>query len=72
MENSATTLYDCETIKWYHLVTGHPGAKRLHLTLSAKYYNPRLRAKVDKYRCTDCQNDISWTVKATAYCLNAK
>ena len=46
-----------ETVKWFHIVTGHPGAKRLHLTLSAKYYNPRLRSKVDKYtrNCPDCQ-----------------
>ncbi|KAL7528999.1 hypothetical protein ACHAWF_002797 [Thalassiosira exigua] len=42
-----------ERIKWYHIVTGHPGAKRLHSTLSSKYYNPNLRGKVDKYHYAD-------------------
>ena len=43
------------TIKWFHLVTGHPGQKRLYLTLQAKYYHPQLRSQCDKYKCADCQ-----------------
>ena len=43
------------TIKWFHIVTGHPGQKRLHLTLKAKYYHEQLRSQCDKYLCTDCQ-----------------
>ena len=43
------------TIKWFHLVTGHPGSSRLRLTLQAKYYHSELRSEIDKYLCPDCQ-----------------
>ena len=33
----------------------HPGQKRLYETLSARYHNPHLRSKCDKYVCTECQ-----------------
>lgn len=39
------------TIKWFHLVTGHPGSKQLRLTLKKKYHYPYLRAEVDKFVC---------------------
>ena len=43
------------TIKWFHVVTGHPGQKRLYLTMQAKHYHPQLRSQCDKYKCTDYQ-----------------
>ena len=43
------------TIKWYHLVTGHPGTKRLELTLKHKYYYPELRRKIEQFNCPHCQ-----------------
>ena len=43
------------TIKWFHIVTGHPGQKRLYLTLKAKYHHKQLRSECDEYLCTDCQ-----------------
>ena len=43
------------TIKWYHLVTGHPGSKRLELTLRHKYYHPDIRRSIEKFHCPHCQ-----------------
>ena len=37
------------------MVTGHPGEKRLRMSLQVKYYHPELRAEIDKFRCADCQ-----------------
>ena len=44
------------TIKWYHLVTGHPGTKMLELTLKHKYYHPDIRSAIEKFNCPHCQN----------------
>ena len=44
-----------QTVKWFHLVTGHPGSKRLWLTLKSKYYHPQLRSTVEKHVCPVCQ-----------------
>ena len=30
------------TIKWYHIVMGHPGSKKLKLTLQQQYHHPEL------------------------------
>ena len=27
------------TIRWFHQITGHPGSKRLHIQISARYYH---------------------------------
>ena len=43
------------TVKWFHIVTGHPGSKKLRLTLDQRYYHPDLRSYIDKYACADCQ-----------------
>ena len=43
------------TIKWFHKVTGHPGGKKLRLTLQQRYYHPELRHHIDNYKCADCQ-----------------
>ena len=43
------------TVKWFHQVTGHPGTKKLQLTLNQRYYHPEMRRYVDKYKCSDCQ-----------------
>lgn len=45
------------TIKWFHQVTGHPGAKRLHLQIGARYYHSDLRGLIDKFRCEHCQRN---------------
>ena len=42
-------------IKWFHLVTGHPGEKRLEMTLRARYYHPEIRQEVLRYKCDACQ-----------------
>ena len=42
-------------IKWFHLVTGHPGTKRLELTLRHKYWHPDLRRGIEKFKCPACQ-----------------
>jgi transposase InsO family protein len=44
-----------KTIEWFHMVTGHPGSKRLRLTLNNKYYHPELRKFCDRYQCASCQ-----------------
>ena len=49
-----TSMLD-STIKWFHLVTGHPGSKRLELTLRHKYYHQSLRNRIEKFHCPDCQ-----------------
>ena len=32
------------TCEWFHQVLGHPGERRLHQTLTARYYHPQLRS----------------------------
>jgi hypothetical protein len=32
-----------ETVKWFHLVMGHPGEKRLRMMLQERYYHPKLQ-----------------------------
>ena len=59
------------TIKWFHVVTGHPGTKRLRLTLQAKYYHPDLRRQVDTYLRPDCQR-YKLDVKGTVFYLKKK
>ena len=43
------------SIKWYHLVTGHPGRVRLQLSIQQRFYHIDLRKEVDKFTCTACQ-----------------
>ncbi len=45
------------TIKWFHIVTGHPGSKKLRLTLEQRYYHPEMRRYIDAYKCADCQHN---------------
>ena len=35
------------TIEWYHIVTGHPGSKKLRLTLDQRYHHPEMRRYID-------------------------
>ena len=42
-------------IKWFHIVTGHPGEKRLELTLRLRFFHPELRHLVKKFKCDLCQ-----------------
>jgi hypothetical protein len=44
-----------DTVKWFHQVMGHPGEKRLQEMLNQRYYHPRLRYRIDKLKCKDCQ-----------------
>jgi hypothetical protein len=44
-----------DTVKWFHLVMGHPGKKRLQEMLNQHYHHPRLRYHIDKLKCEDCQ-----------------
>ena len=43
------------TIKWFHIVTGHPGSKKLRLTLDQRYYHPNMRGQIDNYVYANCQ-----------------
>ena len=43
------------TIKWFHIVTGHPGEKILELTLRSRFFHPELRHLVKKFKCDLCQ-----------------
>ena len=43
------------TVEWFHLVTGHPGQKKLRFTINQRYYHPELRKYVDQYKCTHCE-----------------
>ena len=45
------------TMKWFHQVTGHPGAKWLHLQIGARYYHSNLQGLIDKFRCEHCQHN---------------
>ena len=42
-------------VKWFHIVTGHPGSKKLRLTLEQRYHHPEMRRYIDSYACADCQ-----------------
>jgi aryl carrier-like protein len=43
------------TIAWFHEVLGHPGTKRMRLTLQARYYHSEIRRYIDNYTCDACQ-----------------
>ena len=45
------------TIKWFHQVTGRPGAKRLHLQIGSRYYHSNLRGLIDKFHWEHCQRN---------------
>ena len=38
-----------DTVHWFHLALGHPGASRLKALISASYCNPRLHSVIQKY-----------------------
>ena len=44
-----------ETVKWFHIVMGHPGGKRLRESLQQRYHNHKLCHTIDKYKCQQCQ-----------------
>ena len=44
-----------ETVKWFHTVMGHPGEKRLQMTLQERYYHPKMRYTIDRFKCSHCQ-----------------
>ena len=44
------------TITWFHTVTGHPGSKKLRLTLEQRYYHPKMCRYIDNYKCADCKH----------------
>ena len=43
------------TVEWFHLVTGHPGQKKLRFTINQRYYHPELCKYVDQYKCMHCK-----------------
>ena len=43
------------TVQWYHIVTGHPGSKKLRLTMEQRYHHPNMRRYIDNFACEDCQ-----------------
>ena len=49
------TKYQSATSSTFHQTLGHPGEKRLRETIQMRYYHPRLRRAIDKYRCEHCQ-----------------
>ena len=44
------------TVQWYHIMTGHPGSKKLRLTMEQHYHPPNMRRYIDNFKCKDCQN----------------
>ena len=43
------------TVQWHHIVTGHPGSKKLRLSMEQRYHNPTMRRYIDNFACEDCQ-----------------
>ena len=43
------------TVKWFHIVTGHLGSKKLRETVNQMYFSPYLRKYIDEFACNDCQ-----------------
>ena len=43
------------TVKWFHIVTGHPGSKKLQENVNQRYFNPYLQKYIDKFACNGCQ-----------------
>ncbi len=37
------------TVQWYHTVTGHPGSKKLRMTIEQRYHHPNMRRYIDDY-----------------------
>ena len=44
-----------KTVKWFHMVMGHPGEKILQMTLQKRYYHPKLQYTIDRFKCSHCQ-----------------
>ena len=42
-----------EAIRWYHLVLGHQGIRRLTNSMTARFYHPHLTRYCKEYRCKD-------------------
>ena len=43
------------TVKWFHLVAGHPGEKRLEQTIKARHHHPNIWAEISNFKCSACQ-----------------
>ena len=41
-------------VQWYHIVTGHPGSKKLRLTMEQRDHHPNMRRYIDNFACEDC------------------
>ena len=37
------------TVQWYHIVTRHPGSKKLRLTTEQRYHHPNMRMYIDNF-----------------------
>ena len=44
-----------KTVQWYHIVTGHPGSKKLKLNMEQRYHHPNMHRYIDNFACEDCQ-----------------
>ena len=44
-----------DTVKWLHIVMGHPGEKMLIESLQQRYHHHKLCHTIDKYNCEHCQ-----------------
>jgi transposase InsO family protein len=42
-----------QTIRWYHLLLGHPGSTRLYDTITARFHHPGLSTLCQQYQCPD-------------------
>ena len=43
------------TIKWFHLITGHPGERILQMAIESRFYHPEIRNECVKFKCDLCQ-----------------
>jgi hypothetical protein len=43
------------TINWFHQILGHPGTRKMRLTLQTRYFHRDLRRLVDQFNCEACQ-----------------
>ena len=43
------------TVKWLHLVAGHPGKKQLEQTIKARYHHLSLQTEFSKFKGAACQ-----------------
>ena len=43
------------TVQWYHMMTKHPGSRKLRLPMEQRYHHINMQRYIDNFACEDYQ-----------------